>query len=166
MTDTAPVAGARPATVLLTGTTGYIGGRLLARLEHDRCHRVRCLTRRPEALAGRIAADTARATSRPRRRQAGVRRIVHLGGLGAGDGLSAHLASRQRWVILRSSRVPRIALGLLAPRHRHLAAARVESLRDETVVRTIAAREAFGVRPMPLDEAIGRAARENATRVG
>src|ERR1700722_2708572 len=44
-------------TVLLTGATGYIGGRLLDRLEQaDR--RVRCFTRRPEALAGRVAVGT------------------------------------------------------------------------------------------------------------
>ena len=42
----------------MTGATGYIGGRLLARLEGDRRHGVRCLTRRPEALAGRTADDT------------------------------------------------------------------------------------------------------------
>jgi uncharacterized protein YbjT (DUF2867 family) len=43
--------------VLLTGATGYVGGRLLHRLEaSDR--QVRCLTRRPEALATRIAEGT------------------------------------------------------------------------------------------------------------
>jgi ubiquinone/menaquinone biosynthesis methyltransferase len=42
-------------------------------------------------------------------RAAGVRRIVYLGGLGAGEGLSAHLASRQEvGQILRSSGVPTI----------------------------------------------------------
>ncbi len=40
---------------LLTGATGYVGGRLLVRLEAAG-HRVRCLTRRPEALRGRIGA--------------------------------------------------------------------------------------------------------------
>lgn len=44
-------------TILLTGATGYIGGRLLRRLEAADQH-PRCLTRRPEALAGRVAADT------------------------------------------------------------------------------------------------------------
>jgi len=38
--------------VLLTGATGYVGGRLLLLLE-QRNIRVRCLTRRPEALQGR-----------------------------------------------------------------------------------------------------------------
>jgi len=42
-------------------------------------------------------------------RSAGVRRIVYLGGLGSGDGLSPHLASRQEvGAILRSSGVPKI----------------------------------------------------------
>ena len=39
--------------VLLTGATGYIGGRLLSRLE-QRGVRVRCLSRRPDVLVGRI----------------------------------------------------------------------------------------------------------------
>jgi len=43
--------------ILLTGATGYVGGRLLSLLE-KRGHRVRCLTRRPEALAGRVAPET------------------------------------------------------------------------------------------------------------
>ncbi|MDZ4849644.1 MAG: SDR family oxidoreductase [Pirellulaceae bacterium] len=42
-----------PGLVLLTGATGYIGGRLLTRL-HQKHVQVRCLTRRPEALRGRI----------------------------------------------------------------------------------------------------------------
>jgi uncharacterized protein YbjT (DUF2867 family) len=37
------------APILLTGATGYVGGRLLHTLE-ARGHRVRCLTRRPEVL--------------------------------------------------------------------------------------------------------------------
>ena len=41
----------------LTGGTGYIGGRLLALLE-DRGRRVRCLTRRPEALQNRVGSST------------------------------------------------------------------------------------------------------------
>src|SRR5437764_740032 len=44
--------------VLVTGATGYVGGRLLRRLETDARRRVRCLTRRPEALAGRVAQHT------------------------------------------------------------------------------------------------------------
>ena len=43
--------------VLLTGATGYVGGRLLTLLE-QRGVRVRCLTRRPDALRGRVGATT------------------------------------------------------------------------------------------------------------
>ena len=140
-------------TILLTGATGYVGGRLLSRLQADDRHRVRCLTRRPEALAGRMAPHTeavagdaldAASLARAMRgvdtayylihsmdasgdfesldraaaknfaeaaRTAGVRRIVYLGGLGGGTGLSSHLASRQEvGQILRSSGVPTIEL--------------------------------------------------------
>jgi uncharacterized protein YbjT (DUF2867 family) len=44
-------------SVLLTGATGYIGGRLLSRLE-QRGLEVRCLSRRPDVLAGRIGPRT------------------------------------------------------------------------------------------------------------
>ncbi|HEY2259980.1 MAG TPA: DUF2867 domain-containing protein [Solirubrobacteraceae bacterium] len=133
--------------VLLTGATGYIGGRLLERLEAAG-HRVRCLTRRPETLTARTHArievvagdvlerDSLSAAMRDVRiayymvhsmggsgdfvqldrqaalnfghaaREAGVRRIVYLGGLGTGDELSPHLASRQEvGRILRDSGV-------------------------------------------------------------
>lgn len=193
-------------------------------------------------------------------REAGVRRIVYLGGLGDGRGLSKHLASRQevgeilrrsgvptiefrasivigsgsasyeivralveqlpvtiapRWVdtgaqpiaiedvveylvaaldhpgdaifeiggddrlsyaevireyarqrglrrrLLRSAlvtpRVSRMGLGVLTPTYRHLAGAMVDSLRNETIVRTDAAREAFGVTPLRVAEAIAQA---------
>lgn len=136
--------------VLLAGATGYVGGRLLHRLEASGC-KVRCLTRRPEALATRIghetevvAGDVLQAASLRRAmhgvqtayylvhsmetspkfealdrtaahnfadaaRSAGVRRIVYLGGLGSGDQLSPHLASRQEvGAILRMSGVPTI----------------------------------------------------------
>ena len=43
--------------ILLTGATGYVGGSLLHELER-RGHAVRCLARRPEKLAGKIAATT------------------------------------------------------------------------------------------------------------
>ncbi|WP_146448684.1 SDR family oxidoreductase [Bythopirellula polymerisocia] len=43
--------------ILLTGATGYIGGRLLPLLE-QRGYRVRCLTRRPETLKGSVAPST------------------------------------------------------------------------------------------------------------
>lgn len=41
-----------PAPILLTGATGYVGGRLLTALERAG-HHVRCLARRPEALRHR-----------------------------------------------------------------------------------------------------------------
>jgi uncharacterized protein YbjT (DUF2867 family) len=138
-------------TVLLTGATGYVGGRLLQRLEASGRPRVRCLTRRPEVLRTRtsgqtevVAGDVMDRTSLRRAmdgvdaayylihsmgaspefealdrvaahnfadaaRSAGVRRLIYLGGLGSGDRLSPHLASRQEvGAILRSSGVPTI----------------------------------------------------------
>jgi uncharacterized protein YbjT (DUF2867 family) len=43
--------------ILLTGATGYIGGRLLAALEREG-RTLRCLARRPEALQWRVAPST------------------------------------------------------------------------------------------------------------
>ena len=43
--------------VLLTGATGYIGGRLLPKLEESG-HHVRCLVRQPERLHGRVGPQT------------------------------------------------------------------------------------------------------------
>ena len=137
--------------VLLTGASGYVGGRLLHRLEADARHRVRCVTRRPAALAGRTAAGTevlagdvldagsivsamrdvdtayylvhsmdasedfeeldrvAANNFAAAAKRAGVRRIVYLGGLGHDRHLSSHLASRQEvGEILRASGVPTI----------------------------------------------------------
>jgi uncharacterized protein YbjT (DUF2867 family) len=137
--------------VLITGATGYIGGRLLHALERDGV-RVRCLSRRPELLAPRVGpttevvgadvrdpislaaalegvatayylvhsmgtqqsfavADRVAATTFARAAaEAGVRRIVYLGGLGAGA-LSEHLASRQEvGAILRAGTVPTVEL--------------------------------------------------------
>jgi uncharacterized protein YbjT (DUF2867 family) len=121
--------------VLLTGATGYIGGRLLHLLEGR--ERVRCMARRPEYLEERAAPGTEvvrgdvldastlgealagvdvayylvhsmgdsgdfhESECRGARNfadaaaAAGVRRIVYLGGLGHGERLSPHLASRQ-----------------------------------------------------------------------
>ena len=133
---------------LLTGATGYVGGRLLRRLEKDGSA-VRCLCRNPEALGWRVApgtevvqadllqpaslgkafsgVDTAfylvhsmnsgeEFEAEERRaaqnfavaaRKAGVRRIIYLGGLAHGEGLSAHMRSRvETGNILRASGVP------------------------------------------------------------
>src|ERR1051325_4486516 len=138
--------------VLLTGATGYIGGRLLRALER-RSVAVRCLCRNPEPLRGRVAAgtqvvpgdlldlaslgpalagvDTAfylvhalesggefeRLESEAARnfaraaREAGVRRIIFLGGLAHGDDLSPHMRSRlETGDILRASGVPVLEL--------------------------------------------------------
>jgi uncharacterized protein YbjT (DUF2867 family) len=43
--------------ILLTGATGYVGGRLLRALEQER-RKVRCLARHPEALLRRVAPTT------------------------------------------------------------------------------------------------------------
>ena len=43
--------------VLLTGVTGYVGGRLLKILESKNLD-IRCLTRRPEALESRVSSQT------------------------------------------------------------------------------------------------------------
>ena len=47
----------RRGIVLLTGATGYVGGRLIALLE-QRGVKLRCLARRPEALRGRTGSHT------------------------------------------------------------------------------------------------------------
>jgi uncharacterized protein YbjT (DUF2867 family) len=288
--------------ILLTGASGYVGGRLLRRLENQN-RRVRCLTRRPSVLARRaaptseiVAGDLLQPESLgaamsgvqvayylvhsmdavgsfeelDRRaatnfaisaREAGVRHIVYLSGLGSGGDLSPHLASRHEvGEILRDSgvattelrasivigagsasfetvravverlpaipapkgietaaqpiaiedlvdylvavlnspassatfeiggddqvtyaevmreyarqrrlrrrvvplprqtlRVSRFLLGVLTPTYGRVAAAMVASLRNATVVRDSAAREAFAVRPRGLSEAITRA---------
>ena len=136
--------------VLLTGATGYVGGRLL-RVLTSRGYRVRCMARNPEPLIARVGPETEvvqgdvtdatslraamagvgvafylvhsmgsrgrfdeedRVAARAFAEAAvatGVRRIVYLGGLGRGDNLSPHLASRQEvGRILRESGVPTI----------------------------------------------------------
>ncbi|MBL0177498.1 MAG: SDR family oxidoreductase [Ignavibacteria bacterium] len=127
-----------PRLILLTGATGYIGGRLLRRFE-EAGERVRCLARRPAQLAARVGGDTeiaqgdvldaaslgaamrgvdtayylvhsmgddrdfetldriAAENFGAAAREAGVRRIVYLGGLGSSaEALSSHLRSRQQ----------------------------------------------------------------------
>ncbi|HCU24323.1 MAG TPA: DUF2867 domain-containing protein [Deltaproteobacteria bacterium] len=143
--------------ILVTGATGYIGGRLIPRLL-QKGYFVRCLARRPENLSDRpwntsehsvevVAGDVLDPSSlklafvgvevayylvhsmsagekgfedRDRRaaknfgeaaRQAGVRKIIYLGGLGEerglGEELSPHLQSRHEvGEILRQSGVP------------------------------------------------------------
>ena len=145
-----PGSTAPDGRILLTGGSGYVGGRLLSRLLSDG-HRVRCLTRRPDELAARLGGtaevvygDVLEPSSLPsaldgietayylihsmgsaddfeendRRaaenfaraaRDAGVARIIYLGGLGEGDDLSPHLRSRQEvGRLLRDSGVPTI----------------------------------------------------------
>jgi len=136
------------ALILLTGGTGYVGGRLLTSLESGG-RRVRCLARRPEVLRARVRAETevvagdcldgtslrpalagvhtayylvhsmgsagkfeeqdrtAAGNFATAAREAGVRRIIYLGGLGEADSaLSSHLRSRQEvGEILRQSGV-------------------------------------------------------------
>lgn len=132
--------------ILLTGATGYVGGRLLKALEQAG-HRVRCLARQPQFLQPRVAATTdvvsgdvldparlqaalegvqtvyylihsmdsrhdfeamdrqAAESVANAARQAGVARIIYLGGLGeSGSDLSPHLRSRHEvGTILRRS---------------------------------------------------------------
>jgi uncharacterized protein YbjT (DUF2867 family) len=134
--------------VLLTGATGYVGGRLLKALE-ARDVRVRCLSRRPEFLQPKVASQTEvvpgdvmeRSTLKEAMqgvhtayylvhsmgsaggfeeedrqgaqnftdtaKEAGVHRIIYLGGLGEpGGALSPHLRSRHEvGDVLRSSEV-------------------------------------------------------------
>ncbi len=54
---TVSVSGPQRRLILLTGATGYIGGRLLHALE-ARGERVRCLSRRPEYLSARVGPGT------------------------------------------------------------------------------------------------------------
>jgi uncharacterized protein YbjT (DUF2867 family) len=134
--------------VLLTGATGYVGGRLLVELE-KRGVPLRCLVRREGALVRRVSASTeialgdaldgeavARALAGVRAayylihsmgagedfaekdrqaarifgsaaREAGVARIIYLGGFGGGGRTSEHLESRRETgEILRASGVP------------------------------------------------------------
>lgn len=139
--------------ILLTGATGYVGGRLLPLLEAGG-YRVRCLTRRPDALKSNVGEKTevvkgdvldsdslvaamegidtafyfvhsmgstadfeqedrlAASNFSEAARQAGVQRIVYLGGLGNPDKeLSKHLRSRQETGdVLRSAGVEVIEL--------------------------------------------------------
>ncbi len=139
-----------PKTILVTGATGYVGGRLVPRLLEAGC-RVRCLVRDPARLEGRawlpqveaVPGDVLRAESLaaamrgvdvayylvhsmggggdfPEQdllaarnfagaaKDAGVQRIIYLGGLGDPQAdLSPHLRSRQETgAALREAGVP------------------------------------------------------------
>jgi uncharacterized protein YbjT (DUF2867 family) len=139
--------------VLVTGASGYVGGRLLSRLEASGCA-IRCLARHPEYLEPRVAPEVEVVAGDVMDREslrsaldgidtayylvhsmgaktdferldrvgasnfgaaaaeAGVRRIIYLGGLGdSSDTLSAHLRSRHEvGDILRRSEVQVIEL--------------------------------------------------------
>jgi uncharacterized protein YbjT (DUF2867 family) len=137
--------------ILLTGATGYVGGRLLSAFE-ARDASVRCLARRPDAVrtespntevvrgdvldpasldaaldgieiayylvhalgAKSGFAETERAGAEnfaAAAREAGIRRIVYLSGLGSGDDLSPHLSSRQEvGRVLRESGIETLEL--------------------------------------------------------
>ena len=138
--------------VLLTGPTGYIGGRLLSKLQ-ARGEAVRCLARSPEHLEGRLEGTSeavkgdlldapslkdalggietayylvhsmasrgsfeendrkAAENFAQAAREAGVRRIIYLGGLGEGNDLSPHLSSRHEvGNVLRSTGVQVVEL--------------------------------------------------------
>ena len=139
--------------ILLTGATGYVGGRLLPLLEAGD-YQVRCLTRRPDALKSNVEEETdvvkgdvldadslvatmegidtafyfvhsmgstadfeqedrqAASNFSEAARQAGVQRIIYLGGLGNPDKeLSKHLRSRQQTGdVLRSAGVEVVEL--------------------------------------------------------
>jgi len=147
--DVADTKPHRRPTVLLTGATGYVGGRLLPALLAEG-HAVRCLVRRPESFVAPPGVEVAVGdvlepeTLRPAlegietayylihlmgdggdfeardrlaaenfsraAREAGVRRIIYLGGLAeASPELSRHMRSRlEVGEILRGSGVPAI----------------------------------------------------------
>lgn len=150
--DNHPAPNPNGALILLTGATGYIGGRLLPRLLESG-YRVRCMVRTPEHLHDRIPEGvevvkgdvldpdtlngvmdgvtaayylihsmgtssgfedkdrTGALNFSKAAKEAGVQRIIYLGGLGCDqqEKLSPHLASRQEvGRLLRESGIPTI----------------------------------------------------------
>ena len=102
--------------ILVTGATGYIGGRLLARLE-EQSRSVRCLARRPEFLRGRVAPGTevvAGDLTRPETLPAAMRGVstayylVHSMALGDSFAEADRLAARAFTEAARGARVGRI----------------------------------------------------------
>lgn len=134
--------------ILITGATGYIGGRLVRALEHS-SRQIRCMARRPEVLLPRVSRDvdvvagdvllpdTLRSAMEDvdtayylvhslglgasfeaveaegasnfaaAARQAGVKKIIYLGGLSDADTESPHMRSRHHvGDLLRASGVP------------------------------------------------------------
>ena len=55
--EASPLAVLEKSLILLTGASGYIGGRLLPSLEHQG-YRLRCLARRPEILKPKVGPST------------------------------------------------------------------------------------------------------------
>jgi len=149
--DASPQPGPLRGLVLVTGATGYVGGRLISRIETMGVP-LRCMARRPSALAGRVQPTTevvhgdvtepltlvsacagvetayylihslgaagdfeSREVEGARNfaeaaREAGVKKIVYLGGLATSESRqSAHMRSRHAvGRILRDSGVPTI----------------------------------------------------------
>lgn len=136
--------------ILLTGATGYVGGRLLKQLESQN-HSLRCIARRPEFLKNKVSPSTEivkgdlldKDSLGPAMagvdvayylvhsmgtqgvfdeeeirsaenfvhaaKNAGIKRIIYLGGLSHGDDLSPHLKSRSAvGRTLRESGIPTI----------------------------------------------------------
>ena len=111
-----PGAASAPPLLLLTGATGYVGGRLLARLEATG-RRVRCLTRRPEALRPRVGpgtevvfADVSDPASLPEAMAGGAVAYYLVHSMGVADGFEEQdrAAARQFGAAARAAGVRRI----------------------------------------------------------
>jgi hypothetical protein len=159
--------------ILLTGATGYVGGRLLARLEGEG-HRVRCLTRRPDELKTRAGANTvvvqadmldtaslAAAAELPGTDS----KVYEIGGtdqVSFGQLMQAYARQRglRRRIIPVPFLTPRLSslwLGLVTPVYARVGRKLIESMTVPTVVRDQAALEDFSIRPQGVEDAIARA---------